>query len=463
MRRTARVLAALALAAILPACEESVSVFSGIVLDGVAPTSPGTSVLPTFTGTTAPGATVEIHIDPSGAGSPVAVGTADQSGGFSILVSVPNPSFRTYYAFADPPRGSRLGPSNGLLYACRQGGFQASALVLTLAAMTHVATADFDEDGILDAVVNDPVNNQALHLPGIGTGAFDAGVPLATGGGTPAGMVAADFNGDQHADLAFANFGTATVGISLGNGLGAFAPPVPVAVGANPYALLATDFDGDLDLDLAVANYGAFTVSILLNDGAGVFAPAAGSPIALGAASPIGLSAGNFNGGGTDLVVWTDDAVALPVLLGNGSGGFTLQPGPVLQGGHHAAVLDLNGTGGDDVVATESLQDRVVLLTSTAVGGFTASANGPLTTGDQAFHTSAADFDTDGLLDLLVSDFGGNTLSFFKGLGAGAFAARVPVTAASSPWFQAVADLNNDGLPDVLVVCGTSLRVLIGK
>ena len=79
-----------------------------------------------------------------------------------------------------------------------------------------------------------------------------SGAPFAAGH-NPAGVVAADLNGDGIADLAVANNTDNNVTVLLGAGDGSFTPATgsPVAVGTEPEGLVAADLDGDGKTDLA--------------------------------------------------------------------------------------------------------------------------------------------------------------------------------------------------------------------
>ena len=68
-------------------------------------------------------------------------------------------------------------------------------------------------------------------------------------------------------------YGDDTMSVLLGNGDGTFQPQVTYAVGTVPDAIVAGDFTGNGHLDLAVANHGSDNVSVLLGNGDGTFQP----------------------------------------------------------------------------------------------------------------------------------------------------------------------------------------------
>src|ERR1051326_4383472 len=98
------------------------------------------------------------------------------------------------------------------------------------------------------------------------------------------------------------------------------------------------DFNGDGKLDLAVANRGGNDVSVLLGSGSGgftvrSFAFAAGT-------FPEAVAVGDFNGDGKlDLAVANWGTADVAVLLGDGIGGFSLGPGSPIAAGNQAQSI----------------------------------------------------------------------------------------------------------------------------
>jgi sugar lactone lactonase YvrE len=185
---------------------------------------------------------------------PVAIATADLNGDGNADLVVTNSG--------DGSVSVLLG--NG------DGTFQ-SQIVLTIPGypdLTPVAVGDFNGDGISDFVVGDSESNDVYVFLGINGLTFQAPVSYTTGNAA-FGIVAADFQGTGHLDLAVTNAADNTVSLLLnrGDGSGTFQAQVTFPVGSTPLGIAAGDLNGDGLPDLAVANasYAApFTASILL-------------------------------------------------------------------------------------------------------------------------------------------------------------------------------------------------------
>ncbi len=131
-------------------------------------------------------------------------------------------------------------------------------------AQTGVVTADFDGDGFLDIVAAGYYHNSIFVLRGRGDGTFDppaeAWLP-----GYAYRLVVADFDLDEHPDLAVSSDGK--VLILLGNGDCTFAAPLEVQLPfPNDYALArAGDLDGNGSPDLVVCQTFSNTIAVFLN------------------------------------------------------------------------------------------------------------------------------------------------------------------------------------------------------
>jgi hypothetical protein len=128
-----------------------------------------------------------------------------------------------------------------------------------------VIASDLNNDGNVDlATVSD---GGTAVLLGNGTGSF--GTPQVYNTGYGINLAAADFSGDGAIDLIelIVLNSTLTVGVLLGDGAGAFTPPVTATVGSLPLGVAVGDFNGDGLTDAATANNASYNVSVLLNDG----------------------------------------------------------------------------------------------------------------------------------------------------------------------------------------------------
>ncbi len=172
-----------------------------------------------------------------------------------------------------------------------------------------------------------------------------------------------------------------------------------------PQGLALADFDGDGRLDAVTANNGSDDVTVLLNDGSGQLV--ASAPLSAGA-GPTSVATADFDGdGNADMAVLNgfanddDGRSSLSIFLGNGDGSF-------------AAPAEH------------------------AVGTFPV-------------RVVAADFDSDGAVDLATSDLFGDTVSICLGNGDGTFADAVAVAVEGGPSGLALGEFNGDGAIDLAV------------
>jgi hypothetical protein len=189
------------------------------------------------------------------------------------------------------------------------GTFAAPVSVATAASTRGILAYDFNGDGITDLAVS---GNGVKLLYGNGSGGKGDGTftlgPAYVASSTPNHLATADFNGDGIADLAVCNTGASSVNVYLGNGTGGvpdgtFASGISVPAGSGPNAAAIADWDQDGRPDIAIAsNNSGNSSSILLGLGNGTFE----LPLtfATGGGNPAALAVNDFNeDGAPDLLV----------------------------------------------------------------------------------------------------------------------------------------------------------------
>jgi hypothetical protein len=332
----------------------------------------------------------------------------------------------------------------------------------SLGAPTHsIAVGDFFTNSTTpDLVAVDPGNTtgdpgHVSLFPGNGASGFGSSVVIESGG-NPVAAAVADFNGDGNLDVAIIHQ-NGTLSVYVGNGGGGFspAPGSPYIVGTNPEGLVVGDFNGDGKPDIAVANEGTSTVpgnvTVLLGTGTGAFTPAPGSPFAAGP-DPVALAVGDFNGDGTsDLAVANDTtAGTVTILLGTGTGSFTLGPQASIPAGTNpqdVKAAEFDGDGNTDLAVADA--NGVSVLLGNGDGTF----QGPVTyaAGLSPQSIAVADLNGDGSPDVVVPDSNGSTISILLNNGDGTFQLATTLGVGAGPVSVLVTDMSGEHLPDLVV------------
>jgi hypothetical protein len=392
-----------------------------------------------------------------------------------------------------PARSFTLALSNPLASAAfgAQATFDSGGTTQSVAEA--VAVADLNGDGKPDLVVGNAGGTTTVSVllnttaPGATIPSFATQQTFAIGTGNFAVSVAvADLNGDGKPDLVVANSGSNTVSVLLntmapGATAPSFAAQKTFATGSHPASVAVADFNGDGRPDLVVANYGSNTVLVLLNTtAAGASTPSFAAQETFAAGSKPGFVAvSDLNGDGRpDLVVADYGSNTVSVLLNMTAPGSTT-PSFAAQETfatgitpRSVAVADFNGDGKPDlVVANYGSNTLSVLLNTTAPGASTASfaAQQTFAAAPSSFPTSVAvaDFNGDGKPDLVVANYVSSTVSVLlnttaPGARTASFAAQQTFDAGgAAPAYLAVADLNGDGKPDLAVTDLGSVSVVL--
>jgi len=306
------------------------------------------------------------------------------------------------------------------------GRFRAPGPLMPVGEADDALVGEFTGDAHLDLLAVPQDRPGVTLLAGDGTGRFASrSQPLGIGRFARARAVA-DFNGDQHSDVVVdapressapgAGFGS-NVHVLLGDGAGSFgeAPGSPVALAGPVMDLAVGEFNRDGHPDLAAGlNYGDDVLPVLLGDGRGGFRPASRAVRWRGAAragTSFGLlHAGDINADGTtDLAAVLQGSADLHVLIGDGSGHFSHRQIP--RAGNppvSIAIGDFNRDRLPDLAAsshTTSLElGNVSVFLSLGDGGMYEAPGSPEQPGSVLFGLAAADFNTDGYDDLGMLD-----------------------------------------------------------
>jgi hypothetical protein len=220
-----------------------------------------------------------------------------------------------------------------------------------------------------------------------------------------------------------ADNGTSNARILIGGGGGGvgdftFTPGAVVPVGNTPLSVVTGDFDEDGDGDFAATAYFSGTIVVARGAGDGTFTT---TPYAAGP-EPYDLQTADMNGDGiTDLLVGNSSYGGAAVLLGRGSGGIG------------------NGTfGPPSFVGAGTLNVASVV---------------------------AADFNGDGLEDLLLAHAVANQIFFAAATAPATFAPPVPTASGAFPLGMWIADFNDDARPDVALANydGFNVAVHLGQ
>ncbi len=309
-----------------------------------------------------------------------------------------------------------------------------------------LVAADFNGDGFPDLAIVENDQNAVLIFLGDGLGSFNSVSSSPSTGGSPNAIATADFNGDGIPDLAIANQTGNTLTILLGKGDGTFTAAASPSTGTTPIALAVGDFNRDGIPDLAVANSGSATVSIFLGKGDGTFTPAASSPST--GASPNSIAVADFDGDGIpDLAVLNTGPGTVSILLGNGDGTFTsASTSPSIGANSYSlASADFNGDGIPDLAVSTNNPSGVPSTLNILLGNGDGTFAAPLTTQCGTYPILAVgDFNGDGIADLVI-DGGvwlGNGDATFTALQGGI---------NGYPENLVAADFNGDGLADLAV------------
>jgi hypothetical protein len=146
-----------------------------------------------------------------------------------------------------------------------------------------IVSADVDQDGAIDLLVNNSADGTLSVLRGRGNGLFDSIGSWATGENPTSGLAIGDLNGDGAIDLVTIEYdgdsGNGNVWVRLGASDGTFGEAIRYGGGPQPETLVLGDVDGDGMLDAVTGSLFTDIVALLNQCGSG----SAPAPPGLGA------------------------------------------------------------------------------------------------------------------------------------------------------------------------------------
>jgi hypothetical protein len=330
-------------------------------------------------------------------------------------------------------------------------------------------SGNFDGDGNVDLVAANELASTVTVFLGRGDGSFQTVTPSFPAGNYPTGGAVADFNHDGKDDLVTADFHGNSVTVLLGAGDGTFRPPVhyPTVDGGETSNLAVGDLDGDGHVDVVATNPAGGvggSVSQLRGRGDGTLEPAV--TWTLGERfSPFSAAVGDFNGDGKDDVAAADAATrTIAVRLGNGDG--TLADATTYAvGGEPAYIViahDLDRDGALDLACANRGTSNVSVLMGRGDGGFQPARVSTTGAGTGPYAIAVADFNLDGVPDVVTPNFASSTASILLGIGDGRFEAPIDAGNTGQTSYGVVArDLDDDGRPDFAISNAVSNDVIV--
>jgi ankyrin repeat protein len=363
---------------------------------------------------------------------------------------------------------------------CSEPQFRDAPHFPTLTAPKDIATADFDGDDRADIAAIGSSNNVSIHR-NTNNGNLAAAVNLITGN-SPQVITVADFDLDGKADIATSNFNAVSVfrNTSAGPGNISFGPRVDIlGVGPETEAIIAGDLDGDQKPEIVTANRQGNNFSILGNNGAGPGSISFAAPVNL-ATSSLGQDAriGDFDGDGRPDIVTLFSNGTVSVLKNAtavaGSFNFAAKVDFSLGSGTSPRSLvaaDFDSDGRLDIAATLSFAAQVGVLrnVSSGAGNLAFAAPTKYTVGAGPIPLIAVDLNGDGKIDLAAANNNVNNVSILQnasiGPGSISFLPQAAFGAGNSPYSMVSADFNGDGRPDIATsdLDGATITVLINS
>ncbi len=322
----------------------------------------------------------------------------------------------------------------------------------------ELEVGDFDNDGNEDIIATNQANNWLqVHLSN-GDGTFNSLATFSLGSGR--GVAVGHLNNDTNLDIVIASNSASGVRVKMGVGDGTFGAQILLNTGMNIAHVGVDDLNNDGFDDVAyipASGLGDF-VGVILSNGNGTFKSAVTFATNTG---PRKLDFGDFNeDGNMDVIVGHNNAASqnLKIFYGDGAGSFSSSANLALDSPTDCfQVADLDNSGTDDIVRIDNVNNEIEFRLGNGDGTFQSATTIAVTTPEDL---TLQDIDGDGNVDLTYS--AGLTSNarvyLMRGYGDGTFASAYSgVDLGPSPgavynsFYGKIraADFNSDGILDL--------------
>jgi hypothetical protein len=353
----------------------------------------------------------------------------------------------------------------GLMINNESGGFNPYRRFSSSGSSTDVATGDFNEDGLLDAVMANSAEKNVAVLLNQGDGRLGPDF-LVTNGAIRA-MAAADFDEDGDIDIVTTSIAPNEFILMESAGDGLFMPSEFTSLPYGGISMVADDFNLDGNADLLICS--GTHANLFTGAGNLQFTESFSLPLLNPGGGNRTVVAGHFNSDNyPDIAVIYINSNVVEIALNNQSGGFNTSVNyPVGEGPAGLAVADLEGDGRDEVIVSNDTSNDAWVYTPNASGVFTLLYELP--TGASPRGVTVNDFNGDGLQDIATSDNNSVQITVFLQQSGTGFSNVTPsvilLSGNASPGKLYSSDVTGDGNVDLLFIFGidNSVGMLAGN
>ncbi|CAF3463785.1 unnamed protein product [Rotaria socialis] len=378
--------------------------------------------------------------------------------------------------------------SISILLGYGNGSFELMKTISTgLNSQPYTLTAyDFNKDGSLDIAVVNSGTQEILILRGYGNGTFLNATRYPTENvSSLTSIISADINNDNHVDMIVSNYYMDSIDILFGRGNFTFDSIATYSIGspAAPQSVAVADFDNDSQLDIVVANHGANTVTVFLGYVKGNFTSQISYSTVIFDINNVGILLGYGNGSFSNVTTYSTGDGSAPHFIGagdfnndsildiavvnNGNNGFVVLfgfgDGSFLCGNFYGtgqasapwalAIGDFNEDNQLDIAVTNSALNSISIFLQNGKDIYAGMQSYSTGSKSQPYAVAVADLNSDGLLDIVVANYGTDNIGIFLGRRGRVFStlATYSTGTSSGPSDIDIADLNNDNQLDIVV------------